>query len=656
MYTVVIAEQEHLDSIQEYSAFLRPFLANKDVAFCPWDTEGQTLDEAVPGLVTAVARNQEWRAIVVCNEQGLKQRNPFNIISYNAPEKDEDNLLEYLAECRERKFQAYEEAARQPLTRLMTILCERPTVSGGKNNADEEDPEFAEYRAEAQRKEELRKSILAEQEIHFFLPREVICVAKRTCTEQEPHLHSSWVPHVELEYSKFYDWNMYFDKMRYLVFDILPRTHQDYQFDYVRFLYFLLILANHQVPEDCLHPNRVYTASCENDESALRRLIVTYDEKLRITEDHLEREMGALQARQKPRLSDSDASAIFCANVTVPVTIDAGFERSDLFADYKKYGLSTDCPTDEFGEWQNDYQQSRKALHRFLKQPRRSLKKAAEQLQALSYVDKDLVPQLNQFQLEDVEEYVTDAELKMARIETKDFWDVSRYHKEMEQADKVVQDKINTRMTKAGTVALGAVALVCFAIGFLPLIFNNLGNAKTTSLSVIFLASGVGLLAIAAVVCLLFLRKGLTDRVQDFNGIMGGITNDVDASMQEFSKYLGYAGNVLRGTSVLEYYQTHTDPEVLQVRVRKKHRMDIKQVRAELADIFGQYLTDRTVVDPESIQGYRYNFDRYIDFPYPVPYSDKNLTSIEYMQSGSQVLIPVDFVKRISTRLEELYD
>ncbi|MBQ2061128.1 MAG: hypothetical protein II458_00415 [Oscillospiraceae bacterium] len=461
---------------------------------------------------------------------------------------------------------------------------------------------------------------------------------------------------MELEYSKFYDWNMYFDKMRYLVFDILPRTHQDYQFDYVRFLYFLLILANHQVPEDCLHPNRVYTASCENDESALRRLIVTYDEKLRITEDHLEREMGALQARQKPRLSDSDASAIFCANVTVPVTIDAGFERSDLFADYKKYGLSTDCPTDEFGEWQNDYQQSRKALHRFLKQPRRSLKKAAEQLQALSYVDKDLVPQLNQFQLEDVEEYVTDAELKMARIETKDFWDVSRYHKEMEQADKVVQDKINTRMTKAGTVALGAVALVCFAIGFLPLIFNNLGNAKTTSLSVIFLASGVGLLAIAAVVCLLFLRKGLTDRVQDFNGIMGGITNDVDASMQEFSKYLGYAGNVLRGTSVLEYYQTHTDPEVLQVRVRKKHRMDIKQVRAELADIFGQYLTDRTVVDPESIQGYRYNFDRYIDFPYPVPYSDKNLTSIEYMQSGSQVLIPVDFVKRISTRLEELYD
>ena len=642
--------------MQEYGAFLRPFMKPNNVSFCAWNTGGQTLDEAVPDLITAVARNQDWRAIIVCNEQGLKQRNPFNIVSYHAPEKDEDDLQGYLARCRADKFRAFDEAVKQPLTRLVTFLCDRPTVSGGKNNAGAEDPEFEEYLAEANYKEELRKSILAEQESHFTFPREVICVAKRTCEAREPRLHSSWVPHVELEYSKFYDWNLYFDKMRYLVFDILPRTHQDYQFDYVRFLYLLLILANHEIANDCLHPNRVYEVQCENNEQALRRLIVTYDEKLRMTDENLEREITALKMRQKARLSDSDAASIFCSNVTVPVTIDSNFERSDLFADFKKYGLSTDCPADEFGEWQNDYQSSRKALHRFLKQPRRSLKKAAEQLRELSYVDKDMVPQLNQFQVEDVAEYVADAELKMASLETSDFYDISRYHEDLARADAAVQDKINTRMTKVGTIILGAVSIACFAIGYLPLIFNNVGNAKTTSLAFIFLGCAVGLLAVVAMVCLLFMRKSLTDRIQNYNGVMGGITNDVDTSLLEFSKYLGYAGNVMRGTSVLQYYHNHIDPEVTQVQVRKKHQVDIKQLRAELADTFGQYLTDRSMVNPEDIQGYRYNYDRQVDYPYPVPYSDKDLTSIEYMQSGSQIQIPVDFVRRISTRLEELYD
>jgi hypothetical protein len=48
VFTVVISEQVHLDSIKEYGAFLKPFLKNSNIAFCQWNPEGRTLQEAVP--------------------------------------------------------------------------------------------------------------------------------------------------------------------------------------------------------------------------------------------------------------------------------------------------------------------------------------------------------------------------------------------------------------------------------------------------------------------------------------------------------------------------------------------------------------------------------------------------------------------------------
>ena len=74
-------------------------------------------------------------------------------------------------------------------------------------------------------------------------------------------------PHVNHQYNRFYDWNMYFDKMRYLVFDILPKENRRYEVDYIRFLSVLLLLANNELPPDGLRPNLVYTLDCHHGEA-----------------------------------------------------------------------------------------------------------------------------------------------------------------------------------------------------------------------------------------------------------------------------------------------------------------------------------------------------------------------------------------------------
>ena len=184
MFTVVISEQIHLDGIKEYGTFLKPFLKDDKVAFCQWNPEGRTLQEAVPGLYPTVSRHDRWRMIVLCDEEGLDRKNPFDLVSCQDPVRGAD--MEdgaFFALRRQVRAAAYREAAKKPLVRLMTWMCRPPLVTDDVNNAQELDPEFAEYIKEA--KERLAKILkVQEKEIFFTSYNEIY--ALQTSSNQYP--------------------------------------------------------------------------------------------------------------------------------------------------------------------------------------------------------------------------------------------------------------------------------------------------------------------------------------------------------------------------------------------------------------------------------------------------------------------------------------
>lgn len=673
MFTVVIAEKEHIDSIQEYKVFLKPFIDDACVEFCEWRPEEATLADSVPHLVDAVSHHREWRAIVLCDENGLEKKNPFERVDFLAPSyipltetEDEELLLEhrqrYLNELKEKKFRAFEQAAKQPLTQLMARLCEGPLLTKNKNSrvaefmAPIDRLDYMEYQEESQKKQELREQIIAGEKLNISLPAEVVCVAKRTHTQQEYDISTSWEPHEDIQYSRFYDWNLYFDKMRYLVFDILPKGHQDYEFDYIRFLYAVMILANNDTPSGVLRPNRVFRMNCENDEEALVYLLSLYDTKLAQTDCALAGKVTEIRNAEKPRLSDRDAKMIFCSNINVPVTLSKEIDRGDLFVDPGALGLATDCPKDEYGEWDRAYLKSRKTLYRLFKQPRRAVKSAAADMRRMNHVDLDRAGFLNEFQMEDVKDYTGEEELNMVSVETPDLYDVEHYEKQMTEHCKKVHRKIETRMARKTTIALGLAVLVLYLVGFLPLLFNNRADVEKIVWALTIMGAGVALLAVVCLICLLFLRGSLRELYRAFNRVMQGISNEIDGSLAQFSRYLSHACNVMRGFSVINFREHHEDPEVMRIRVYEKHLADIKRTREELREIFGSYVPERAVVDSEKVDIYPYDFDRPVDFAYPIPYSDGMKCQIEFMQPGNTVQVPVNFVKRIAVRREELYD
>lgn len=656
MFTVVIAEKEHLDGIKEYSSFLKPFLDAVHISFCEWKPEEKTLSDAVPELIAQVSRHDEWRAIVVADGAGLRQKNPFDLAHYEAPVRgDEESREEYLLRVRQAKFAAFDRAAEQPLTRLATWLCEGPLISEGRNNASA-DPEFAEYLAESRRKQELRRGIMGDESPVISLPAEMICIARRTCGETEYDISTLWTPHIDHNYSRFYDWNMYFDKMRYLVFDLLPEDHKNYTFDYIRFLYVTMLLANNETPSGCLNPNRVYNIGCENDETALDRLFTGYNAKLCATEELLGGKLTALRTKQKERLSDRESEAIFCGNVNIPVVVLDGVDKSKLYAKPDEVGLSTDCPTDnEYKVWHSTYQRSRKTLGRLIKQPRRALKKAASDMRNMKTADLDSALLLNELQLEDVEEHTNEEELSMVDTVTFGLYGTEDYEKRMESSDREIRRKIETRMTKSRTLALSAAVLLVYLAGFLPLVFENISDRESLGYSLMLAFGAVLVVALAAIICLFCLRGALTSLMRRFNSVMHGIDNEIEEGMASYSRYLSHACNVMRGFSVLNFCKSRKDPDMLLASLYKKHILDVRRARENMMEVFGQFISGKCAFD-QRVEAYDYDFDRAVDYSYPIPFGEKLRQQVEFMQAGNYVAIPVDFVKRVTLRREELFD
>jgi hypothetical protein len=136
---------------------------------------------------------------------------------------------------------------------------------------------------------------------------------------------------------------------------------------------------------------------------------------------------------------------------------------------------------------------------------------------------------------------------------------------------------------------------------------------------------------------------------------MKGVINDVESSVMQYSKYLSHACNVMRGNSVLNFCNETEDPNAAKIRVLKKHEMDVMCVREEFRDIFGMFLDGKNAeVDPAD--GFTYDFLRPVEYTYPIPFDGVTSRRIEFLQKGNYVDVPVDFVKSMSIRREELYD
>jgi hypothetical protein len=221
LFTVLIAEKEHIDAIKENNKlFFEPFLESKELAFCYWNPAGQNLQDSVPGLLDAVGRKKDWRAVVInnCTDETSKMRNPFDTVDHSAidaltvpgrqPDKDEAlsdweaKWKEYYEALAEAKKSVYKSALENPFQKLATWLCFRPEdyihhdVRETQDvhdwaiemiGNDEIKPSYKlevmerdHYKRELRMKENIRREFIGETHLNIAYPSEVYCISLRS--------------------------------------------------------------------------------------------------------------------------------------------------------------------------------------------------------------------------------------------------------------------------------------------------------------------------------------------------------------------------------------------------------------------------------------------------------------------------------------------
>ena len=696
MFTVLIAEQQHIDAIrQENSLFFEPFLDNRNFAFCPWTPEGRTLTESVPSLRDVVGRRKEWRAVILhsADPDQLKQQNPFDEVDYSAvtaipkpnpqPADDErwedwvSSWEEYYRALMPKKEAVFRSAFRLPLQRLATWLCFRPAdyilddvaekqdveqwameiLEAGDLKPSEklENMERDQYRKELRLKELLRREFIGGDSINIAFPTEICCISQRITEHGFFHPDSYWNIRSGTDYSAFVDRNMYFDKMRFLVFDVLPKTHRDYRNDLIRFLYAVLVFVTNPTPSSAMQARKLYVIESENDDSPLVTLVTSFERKLTATSEVIENEIEKIRSEIPGDLTDREAEALFCAPSDVPVTLDKSCDESALFVE-DNLGLSSDCPEDEKRTFARGYAAAKRSMVYIVKQQARSVRRGVNKVEDLSRVDGRDVSRLTSFQIDDVREYTEEAEDVLATQIPPDFSEISRYSEPMEEKAAEVRKVLEQRMSRKTTIVLGAICLGLFLVCLLPMLFTNMADARSTSTALVLVLAVLGAVGLILFISLFFLRKPMRSALRDFNNQMQDSLNDVKTALQQFSTYLSAVCNVRRGNAVMKISETNVDEYTRSIRIRKMHQEDLRRRRAYLLEDYRDFLGDKSCCDESMSQPYEYDFGQKTEYSYPAPFLAGDFRQIEFLVAGNYITVPSSFATRILIRMEEIYD
>lgn len=680
MFTVIICSENIIkDCYHKYYIYLKPFLDNKNFVLCAWDTKADNLDEAVPKLKEAIRHKKEWRAIVVNDSStwsfdAVNRRNPFDYVDVKH-KKYNFSTFSQVQEFRKAETELTDKALINPLTKLSIWLCGAPInmapvlcYAAEKEKIDSVesgDSYFKHLKNLGLRASDVEtdwsknltyKKLCENFELHgelFDPPQSVITVAERARNVESELAELAWTNHTEFDYSQFYTKNLYPEKLRYLIFDIPYIKGRKNESLYFNFLTSILLLATNECSNDILRSNRVYKISMQIDTERVRALCNNYYSKLWATLSLIDDISKKLIIKECQPIDENTAEKCFETNVAVPLEVVSYKSRENLNAKYGQIGLTRDHPVDEYAYWDDQFNAINKYLVRFLREPRRAVETAVKvDFRRMNQIDDERALRLSEYQKEDVVYVLDEEEQNMVSTSTTQLFNAVQYREKIKKADKEIRRGISQRMTNKKTIFVMLLAALAYFIGFLPLVFENLKPTKSFLFSleitgtVLFIFLSIGFLY------LFVLRHKLIKLFMHFNNVMSDILSEIENGVNAFSEYLSHACNVMREFSVLNYSKNSYKKKQ---HILLNHKRIIADKIKEVNELFSAYIASQDIRLKYDMEPYAFDFTVMHDYKYEMPYSETS-KSIDYLQQGNKIVIPVDYVESITLTREELYD
>lgn len=468
-------------------------------------------------------------------------------------------------------------------------------------------------------------------------PQEIICIAQRSCDTDFLRLN------LKYKAANFAEFNLYPENAKFVLYDILPQFHRQYEQDYIKYLTLILIFANNEFPVGSVDARFVYSADLLIDKSRFYEITGKYDAKLSATKREINRIIENTLDEECQPLDKSDAHQLFESNILIPVSVDDEYKKNEMFAKWDEIGLTYDCPVDESTYWSAQYKDLENKFVRFLREPRRALKSAVKgDFYRNRIIDDSRARNLNEFQAEDVIYRLREEEKKMVETNTANLFESEKFVDKIRDADKAVKKEISYRITKKSAIISSAVACLAFLLGFFPLIFSNMNTVKSASVSLIMTLICLSVFLICGLLALFRFKRKLIGVIQNFNATISSLFSDIAEYLRGFSSYLSHACNVMRENYVLKIKDVQKSEAI---KILQKHIYDIDCRRSMIRSVYSDYFdfNEKIYTDAEP---YEYDFTVLNEYDYEFDYIPA-YDNVEYIEPGNSITVEVDYVKSI---------
>jgi hypothetical protein len=618
--TVLIIDEKSALSYEKYKQFFSPFVRVGEVRICLWNTEGTSVENALPDIYDLIKGVRLWRAIVV-------QTQASYIDESNAVTNPFDHFKES-----NRDYMDYES---QPAVRLSWMLTGLPDyyVDHLKSTLSESDFDKID-------------SYYDFQEIR---PDLVYLVSSRALWNEDllASIEEQWTTRLEINSSDFWFRNKYSSKCRFLVYDYMYKHKELFQRDAFVFWMNVLVLSLSNFSNSSFQAYRLYRMSCVIDEKRLSEILGSYKSRLTATQAYL---IDTLIQIQPHKAEDLE---VFNFSRSIHVRI---YESDrNLSVDHSNIGYAFDCPEDSKKSWNKEYNEVQYALSRFLRFPKRSIDESARfarlQIEAIDGTELEL----SKYQMDEMYEYGLSFESQMIDSLCPSMKEIRNAEHTIKHEKNEVDEKIESRMKLREILLFGLVSAAIYLSGFVSFIIDNSENGLFS----VFLSLIFAIFAVIAVLSFGFIslhdsKRKLIFGMEKFNKSIMAIVNKVVDNSMNTERFLNNAFNLMKVNKIIN---GNLSKHTLFKSQKQKIQTHLIKIKHELDNI--GYLTTifRISVDFQrmshtqsehvtDIHPIENSFYELVDTFETLFNQDRNLVSIFY---------PYEFIRNFRIERIELY-
>ena len=608
MFTVVAVDAKLEPLLKDYLP-LYETAREEQIRMIRWNRQGGSVQTALPQLEEQVQEQNEWRILLVGDEDVIRTRNPFDIAR-------SDQAADY-ARCA------------QMLGHIPPWITFHEEEGGLSSQID---------MPQEQEREERR----------FTDPDQIFLLAVTQERQDIKKMRS--IRNEDAVDPEFWNRCNYPANCRFLKMNLLRMHNIVTPGARMELAMGIHTLAFNEIPSSDLQAYELYNLIIELNEEAEYAGFSEYYSRLQAVELRLQRAREFINrvreknaAQEKPKIHNS---------IDVEVYQD---QPGSLTVSKKGFTLVKDRPKLDEQLWKQRRDEVDKQLKSYLKQPRRALKKAAREARRKGVFETEKNGHsvyLDEFQLEELHEDVDRLELEMAQCETTDILNAEAFREEQDEAQREVRRIMRRRSGFALTLGTVLFALFLYALGLVPFV---MAASRLHLLPESLMVSGVLILtvAVAALLALIYNRHLLMVAIGKFNEVMRSIVKRVQDSSRQYAEYLSALSSFMKGKSLL-YQLMHGDESLDEnEKLLRMHVHRLKECQRQLEEwcrpldraLSRQYSQD-------SVRGFDYMKEDPKTSLYYVYQHGEQTYPVHLNEDAEYLSSPFSFIKQMIIRKE----